>query len=123
MMIDLPTLKETLLTYPESEETYPFGPEAMVFKVCGKMFALVSHLENPLSMNLKCDPSDALALRDQYPAVQPGYHMNKRHWNTVTLDGSIPETEIWQMITHSYRLVVKGLKKVDRDRVLAELTK
>lgn len=122
-MIDLPALKANLLAYPETEETYPFGPEAMVIKVSGKMFALVSLTDDPMWINLKCDPNDALALRDQYPAVQPGYHMNKRHWNTVTIDGTIPDAEVWQMIDHSFRLVVKGLKKADRDRVLTALTK
>lgn len=115
--MQLEQLRQKLLSYPESTESLPFGPEALVFKVVDKMFALVSHMDTPLSINLKCDPNDALALRDQYTAVQPGYHMNKKHWNTVILDDSIPEAEIWAMVDHSYKLVVKGLKKADRERL------
>jgi predicted DNA-binding protein (MmcQ/YjbR family) len=99
-----------------SEET-PFGPEVLVFKVLGKMFAILAWQEAPLKISLKCEPDHALALRAIYKAVQPGYHLHKRHWNTVTLDGSVPEQEILQWIDGSYRLVVKGLKKADRERL------
>jgi len=102
-----------------TEET-PFGPDALVFKVMGKMFALLAWQADPLRITLKCDPDDALALRQQYPAVQSGYYMNKRRWNTVTLDGSIPEAELLEMIDDSYALVVRGLKKALREQ-LAEL--
>jgi predicted DNA-binding protein (MmcQ/YjbR family) len=85
----------------------------------GKMFALVGDGE-PLAVNLKCDPDEAVFLRQMYSAIEPGYHMNKRLWNTVTIDGSIPDEEIRQMVDISYNLVVKGLKKADRE-ALTEL--
>lgn len=97
-------------------EERPFGPDTAVYKVMGKMFALVPD-DQPLRLNLKCDPDEALALRDMYAAVQPGYHMNKRHWNTVTVDGSIPADEIRRQIDNSYHLVVRGLKKADRQKL------
>ena len=107
------------LSYPETEETVPFGPDALVYKVCGKMFALTAPDQFPSRVNLKCDPDEAMELRDQYEAVIPGYHMNKKHWNTVTLDGSIPSALISKMIDNSYRLVVQSLKKADRERILS----
>lgn len=93
---------------------YPFGPDVLVFKVAGKMFALSSRHMGHDSLNLKCDPDEAQALRDIYPAVIPGYHMNKKHWNTVLLDGSVPSGEIERMIDNSYRLVVESLPKTKR---------
>jgi len=114
-MIDLQTLRNYLLQKPGSVEETPFGPQALVFKVMGKMFALVAWEEDPLSISLKCDPDEALFLRDLYPAVIPGYHMNKRHWNTVTIDDTIPKLEFWRMVDDSYKLVVRGLKKAERD--------
>jgi predicted DNA-binding protein (MmcQ/YjbR family) len=100
-------------------EDRPFGPETAVFKVMGKMFGLIGD-GDPLAVNLKCDPDEAVFLRQMYTAVQPGYHMNKRHWNTVTVDGTIPDDEIRQMVDASYNLVVKSLKKADRE-ALADL--
>ena len=100
-------------------EEFPFGPQALVFKVMGKMFALIGVDDIPPSVSLKSDPEQALLWREQYEAVQPGYHMNKKHWNTVTLDGSIPPDEIVAMIDMSYALVVKGLKKADREKLEA----
>ena len=97
-------------------EEQPFGPDTAVFKVLGKLYALVPDNE-PLRISLKCDPDEALFLRDIYPAVQPGYHLNKRHWNTVTVDGTVPDKELRQMIDNSYDLVVKGLKKAERTRL------
>lgn len=107
--------REYLLGMPESVETFPFGPQAAVFKVRNKMFALLGVEGDAANMNLKCDPDHANALRDLFAAVNPGYHMNKKHWNTVTLDGSIPQPEIEAMIDDSFWLVVAGLKKADRD--------
>jgi predicted DNA-binding protein (MmcQ/YjbR family) len=92
-------------------EGSPFGPDHIVFKVKGKMFALLALDEVPTRVNLKCDPDVALDLRDRYEQVMPGYHMNKKHWNTVLLDGVIPEREIREMIDHSYGLVVASLPK------------
>lgn len=100
-------------------EDRPFGPETAVFKIMGKMFGLIGDGE-PLAVNLKCDPDEAIFLRQMYTAVQPGYHMNKRHWNTVTIDGTIPDEEIRQMVDASYNLVVKSLKKADQE-ALADL--
>ena len=95
-------------------EGTPFGPDHIVFKVRGKMFALLALDEVPPRVNLKCDPDLALELRDRYEQVEPGYHMNKKHWNTVVLDGVIPEREIKKMIDHSYELVVQSLSKAKR---------
>jgi predicted DNA-binding protein (MmcQ/YjbR family) len=113
----LETLRACLIGKKGATEERPFGPEALVFKVMGKMFALVAWEEIPLRITLKCDPDDALALRDQYKAVQPGYYMSKRHWNTITLDGSIHNEDILRMIDDSYALVVKGLKKAVRQEL------
>ncbi len=113
----LEELRKILLEKRRTTEETPFGPQALVYKVMGKMFALIAWEEDPISISLKCDPDLALALRAQYPAVIPGYHMNKKHWNTITLDGSIPEKEIFFMIDESYALVVKGLKKADREKL------
>jgi len=105
----LSELRSYLLAKKGTTEETPFGPEALVFKVAGKMFALVAWEAVPLTISLKCEPGQALFLRDLYPAVRPGYHMNKTHWNTVTLDGSVPEDEVRGMIDDSYELVVGGL--------------
>lgn len=102
---------------PGTTSSFPFGPETLVFKVCGKMYALTNIQQQPLGFNLKCDPGWSHVLRETYAAVQPGWHMNKQHWNTVTADGSIPEAELLAMIDHSYDLVVKGLKKADREQL------
>ena len=100
-----------LRTKPESVEDYPFGPDAQVFKIQGKMFALLFRKDGCDCVNLKCNPHEAIELRDVFDAVQPGYHMNKTHWNTVILDGSIPAGEIERMIDNSYSLVVKKLRR------------
>jgi predicted DNA-binding protein (MmcQ/YjbR family) len=98
-------------------EDYPFGDEVAVFKVGGRMFALVSLAGEPGSVNLKCDPELAVAFRARYSAVRPGYHQDKRHWNTVELDGSIPKPELRDMIEHSYALVVGRLPRAERARL------
>ena len=100
-----------------TEET-PFGEDTLVFKVAGKMFALAGLDEVPARANLKCDPDRALELRDRYEEVQPGYHMSKKHWNTVELEGGIPEVELRKMIDQSYELVVRGLSKGARKKLL-----
>jgi predicted DNA-binding protein (MmcQ/YjbR family) len=102
---------------PGAVEDYPFGEGVAVFKVGGRMFALVSLAGEPGSVNLKCDPDLALELRDRHPSVRPGYHQNKRHWNTVELDGSIDGDDIRWMIDHSYELVVASLPRAVRDRL------
>jgi predicted DNA-binding protein (MmcQ/YjbR family) len=90
-------------------ETYPFGPETAVYKVGGKMFALVSGDAQPPRISLKCDPEWAEVLRTAYGSIRPGYHLNKKHWNTIVLDGSIPDDEVEELIEHSYELVVASL--------------
>lgn len=99
---------------PGAVEDYPFGDGVVVFKLGGRMFALVPLTGKPGSVNLKCDPELAVALRSRYSAVRPGYHQNKRHWNTIDLDGSIPDTECQEMIRHSYDLVAAQLPRAER---------
>ena len=112
--MDYQSAKQYLLSKPGTVDDYPFGADVMVPKIKGKMFATLSLNEGVAHMNLKCDPNQAHELRDLFPSVKPGYHMNKKHWNTVILDGSIPIGEIERMIDHSYTLVVKKLKKTER---------
>lgn len=113
--------KASLVAMPEAEECYPFGEDVAVFKIKGKMFATFSlDFHGSEAMNLKCDPDQALALRDVFESVIPGYHMNKKHWNTVILDGSVPNEEIKRMIEHSYALVVKSLKAIERKALIAK---
>jgi predicted DNA-binding protein (MmcQ/YjbR family) len=100
---------------PGSAEEYPFGDEVAVYKVAGRMFALVPLGGPPGSVSLKCDPHLAEGLRARYAAVTPGYHLNKRHWNTVALDGSVPDEELLELIDHSYELVVARLTRAVRE--------
>lgn len=110
----LGVLRRLFLTKPGAYEDLPFGPETLVFKVMGKMFGLVGVDEEPLQVNLKCDPDWAIDLRHRYDSIRGAYHMNKKHWNTVTLDGSVPEPEMQRLIDHSYELVVAGLPQKHR---------
>lgn len=98
-------------------EDYPFGDDAAVFKVAGKMFALVALGLAPGSVSLKCDPDLAVELRGRYPAITAGYHLSKRHWNTIQLDGSVPDEELLEMIDHSYELVVARLTRAKRNKL------
>ena len=107
-------VRNYFLSCPEAYEDFPFGEEITIFKVKNKWFGLLVEREGNLQINLKCDPDEALILRDLFKSVLPGYHMNKKHWNTVILDGSIPEKEIEAMIYSSYVLIVEKLKKKDR---------
>ncbi len=97
-----------------STESFPFDSQTLVFKVCGKMFALIGLERFPHSLNLKCDPEYALNLRDNYDGVTPGYHMNKKHWNTVLLDSDVADHVICDLIDHSYDLVVSGLPQQEK---------
>ena len=99
---------------------YPFGPGVRVYKVRGKVFALVPEA-GPWSVSLKCDPVLARILRENHPAITPGYHLNKAHWNTVLLDGSVPAGLVREMITQSYDLVVRGLSAAERRSLASEL--
>ncbi len=116
--MNLDTIRNHCLAKPGTTAELPFGPDTLVFKVMGKMFALTGDEPQPESINLKCDPNDALALRDQFEGVKPGYHMNKRHWNTVMLAADVPDELLFDMIDDSYALVVRGLRKKDRDALM-----
>lgn len=107
-------LREFLLSQPGATEDTPFGPEILVYRIAGKMFALVDWQAEPLSINLKCEPELALLLREIHPEVKPGWHMNKQHWNTVTLSDGLSD-DLWQgWIVHSYERVVAGLPRAKR---------
>jgi predicted DNA-binding protein (MmcQ/YjbR family) len=124
--MDFQACRDHCLMQLQSIEDFPFGPDVYVYKVVGKVFAILSEQRfeqsatqgvqpnRIASINLKCNPTEALMLRQIFPAITPGYHMNKQHWNTVLLDGSVPENEIKRMIENSYALVVKSLPKTKR---------
>ena len=109
------TVRTYCLTLPLVREDYPFGPDVQVFKIKEKLFALMTTRQGIERVNLKCDPEEAIILREIFEDVIPGYHMNKMQWNTIILSGFIPEGEIKRMIDRSYCLVVKKLKKIDRE--------
>ena len=110
-------LRRLCLSMPGAEEQFPFGPETSVFKVGGKIFA-ISRLEgDPLEVSLKCEPELAEQLRAAYPGVRGGYHLNKRHWNTVTLDGALEDRLVRDMVEDSWDLVVDALPRRERDRL------
>jgi predicted DNA-binding protein (MmcQ/YjbR family) len=108
-----------LLSKPEVMEVYPFGSDSPSFKICHKVFATLSYLHGTGQMNLKCDPDEAERLRDTFDAVVPGHHMNKRHWNTLILNDSIPEEDLKFMMDHSYSVVVDGLPQDQQDGLVA----
>src|SRR5437870_8548638 len=112
--MDLETFRDYCLSKLAAIESTPFGEDVLVFKVAGKMFAVAPLDEVPATANLKCDPDLALELRDRYEQVRPGYHMNKKHWNTVEIDSGIPDAELRNMIDHSYELVVQRLPDAKR---------
>ena len=107
--MNIESLREYCLSKPGVEETLPFGPTTLVYKARGKIFLLTGLDDEQLSFNVKCDPELAIELREQYPCVQPGYHMNKKHWNTIVVDGSVSTKQLKEWIDHSYDLVVKNL--------------
>jgi predicted DNA-binding protein (MmcQ/YjbR family) len=107
-------LRHHCLSLSGAEETFPFGPETSAFKVAGKIFALSRLAANPLAVSLKCEPPLAEQLRAAHSAVSPGYHLNKRHWNTVSIDGSLPDEMIGDMVEDSYDLVVSKLPRARR---------
>ena len=116
--MNIESFRTYCLSKPGTTEETPFGPETLVLKVMGKMFALTG-VDNFEHIALKVEPENGAALREQYTSVVPAYHMNKKHWNTVTIDGTIPAAEIRAMIDHSYELVVKGLRKSEREELAA----
>lgn len=113
--MDIEEIRNYCIKKPGFSEGFPFNDTALVFKVAGKMFLLASLDENPLRLNLKCDPEKALELREEYESVIPGYHMNKKMWNTVILDRTIPNKKLLEWIDNSYNLVVAALKKSERE--------
>jgi len=116
--VELESFREYCLKKPHTTEGMPFGDTVVVFKVAGKMFALAALDEIPVTVNLKCDPDRALDLRDRYEQVQPGYHINKKHWNTVEIDSGVPDLELRKMIDDSYELVVQSLPKAAREKLV-----
>lgn len=107
-------LRDVCLSFPGATEEFPFGEETSVFKVAGKIFAITNLASEPLDVSLKCEPDLAIGLRQSYDAIRPGYHLNKRHWNTVIIDGSLEEETVRNLIEDSYDLVVAGLPKSKR---------
>lgn len=118
--MNIETLREYCLSKKAATEGFPFGEDTLVFKVMDKIFLLVSLSSNPLQFNAKCDPGKAIELREEYDAVKPGYHMNKTHWNTVIIDGSISIALIKEMIDDSYNLIVQSLPKKLREELLSQ---
>ncbi len=116
--MDIESLREYCLKKKGVAETFPFGESTLVFKVKGKMFLLTGLYESPLQFNVKCNPEKVDELRERYDAIQPGYHMNKRHWNTVIVDGRLSEKMLREMIDESYALVVQSLPAKDRAELL-----
>ncbi len=109
--MDFDQLKNYLFDKPGSKLEFPFGPDTIVYKVMGKMFALIAWQEDPLRLSLKCDPDLSIHLREVHPAIIPGYHLSKIHWNTVIFDGTLDDELIYEMIDHSYQSVAAGLPK------------
>ena len=112
--MDQHELKAACLALPGAAEEFPFGDEVSVFKVGGKMFALCPLDNRPLQLSVKCEPDLAVQLRAAHPAIAPGYHLNKRHWNTITLDGSLPDQMVADLLTDSYDLVAASLPRARR---------
>lgn len=115
--MNIEELRDYCIVKKGVEETLPFGPDTLVFKVIGKVFLLAGLDSNPLEFNVKCDPEKAVELRDQYSCVLPGFHMNKKHWNTIIADGSVSDKKLKEWIDHSYEMVVKGLTKKEREKL------
>ena len=112
--MDIEHFRDYCLSKPEVEESFPFGDDVLVFKVQGKMFCLTVLDSAVFTFNVKCNPEHAIELRERYNAVQPGYHMNKKHWNTVFIDGTVSETLIREWIDNSYGLVAEKLTKAQK---------
>lgn len=115
--MELGILRDHCLATSGVTEEYPFGPGVLVMKVGGKIFAIIAEDDDPLTVSLKCEPEIAVVLRAAHDAVRPGYHLNKRHWNTVTLDGSIGDDQIREWVDDSYDLVVDGLPRRLREQI------
>lgn len=109
--MNIETLRDYCLSKPGVEETLPFGPDTLVYKVNGKIFLLTGLDEDQLRFNVKCEPDKAIELREEFGCVLPGYHMNKKHWNTIVVDGSVSTPQLKEWIDHSYELVAPKTKK------------
>jgi len=109
--MNIESLREYCLSKPGAEETLPFGPDTLVYKVGGKAFLLTGLDEEQLQFNVKCDPDKAVELREEFTCVLPGWHMNKKHWNTIVVDGSVSSKQLKEWIDHSYDLVKPKIKK------------
>lgn len=115
--MNLEQIREYCISKGDVEETTPFGPDTIVFKVMGKAFLLIGFDNDPLQFNVKCDPEIAIDLRERYDCVLPGYHMNKKHWNTIVVDGSVSIQLLKGWIDHSYELVVESLPKKEKNKL------
>ncbi|MFN0215963.1 MAG: MmcQ/YjbR family DNA-binding protein [Saprospiraceae bacterium] len=113
--MNIEQFREFCLAKIATSEDFPFGPETLVMRVGGKIFAITGLDSDRFKVNLKCDPDRAIELREQYPEIQPGWHMNKIHWNTVDFEGSLPGSLLRELIDHSYDLVARSLKKPERE--------
>src|SRR5258705_13997999 len=112
--MNIESLRQYCLSKNGAEETFPFGPNVLVYKAGDKIFLLLSLDDEQLQFNVKCDPERAIELREEYPCVLPGYHMNKKHWNTIIVDGSVPTKQLKEWIDHSYELVSNRASKKSR---------
>jgi predicted DNA-binding protein (MmcQ/YjbR family) len=114
--MDIEKLREYCLSKRGVSEGFPFGEDTLVFKLCGKIFAL-ANLDGELTVNLKCDPELAIDLRERYSCVIPGYHMNKQHWNTIVIDGTASDREIMEWVDHSYTLILESLPRKEKEKL------
>lgn len=114
--MNIEEIREYCIQKPHTTEELPFGPDVLVFKTTGKVFLLLSLDEGGKTFNVKCDPELAIELREQYPCVIPGYHMNKKHWNTIIVDGSVTSNKLKEWIDHSFDLIVKSLPLKERKK-------
>ena len=114
--MNIEIFRDYCIAKPGVTEGFPFDETTLVFKVMGKMFALTD-LDGELSINLKCDPEKTISLQEEYPAIKPGYHMNKKHWNTIEIDDSIPDSLVFELTDHSYELVVNSLTKIKKEQL------
>ncbi|WP_010522616.1 MmcQ/YjbR family DNA-binding protein [Aquimarina agarivorans] len=117
--MDIETYRNYCLSKKGVSESFPFDQEVLVFKVMNKIFALGNINSRPLKINLKCNPEKAIEYREQYPEIMPGYHMNKKHWNTVDFEGNLPDKKLFHLINHSYELVVSKLSKKEKEQLKA----
>ena len=116
--MNIEQIREYCLKKKRVNEEFPFDEDTLVFKVAGKIFLLASLESIPLQINLKCEPEKAINLREEYESVQPGYHMNKKHWNSIIIDGTVPSQKLFEWIDDSYNLIVAGLNKSDKEAIM-----